>query len=234
MQYIDDMRSLLERDSWSPAIFHQILAMGKTVMKARLVSSKACPVKTKGKDGGKRQSKKERLDALFMADLEQSEKTERLTEAVESVNDEMRACADSALQIFSFSNKLRKKREGEKLVHRNYGKAKDMPFYSRAKIVRAKLAKFMKKDKLDSLMDDKGKVTELYYVITKYSPLTRLDCTNISYESWGIISSEQADKEDAVNDLKKVYNKTKKWTATSTLACTVSCAPTAVKLCMQW
>lgn len=180
MQYIDDMRSLLERDSWSPAIFHQILAMGKTVMKARLVSSKACPVKTKGKDGGKRQSKKERLDALFMADLEQSEKTERLTEAVESVNDEMRACADSALQIFSFSNNLRKKREGEKLVHRNYGKAKDMPFYSRAKIVRAKLAKFMKKDKLDSLMDDKGKVTELYYVITKYSPLTRLDCTNIS------------------------------------------------------
>ena len=102
-----------------------------------------------------------------------------------------------------------KKREGEKLVHRSYCKAKDMPFYSRAKIVRAKLAKFMKKDKLDSLMDDKGKVTELYYVITKYSPLTRLDCTNISYESWGIISSEQADKEDAVNDLEKVHNKNK-------------------------
>ena len=123
------------------------------------------------------------------------------------------------------------------MVHRNYGKAKDMPFYSRAKIVRAKLAKlakFMKKEKLDSLMERKDKVAELYYVITKYSPLTRLDCTNISYESWGIISSEQADKEDGVNDLKKVYDKQNIWTATSTLACTVSCAPTAVKLCMQW
>ena len=64
------------------------------------------------------------------------------------------------------------------MVHRNYGKAKDMPFYSRAKIVRAKLAKFMKKDKLDSLMDDKGKVTEMYYVITKYSPQQILYAVN--------------------------------------------------------
>ena len=52
------------------------------------------------------------------------------------------------------------------MVHRNYGKAKDMPFYSRAKIVRAKLSKFMKKEKLDILMERKDKVTELYYVIT--------------------------------------------------------------------
>ena len=94
-------------------------------------------------------------------------------------------------------------------MHRNYGKTKDMPYYLRAKIVRAKLSKFMKKEKLDILMERKDKVTELYYVITKYSPLTRIDCTIISYESWSTISSEQADSLEVVNDLRKVYGRKK-------------------------